>query len=137
MDKKKSFIGTGWGFPPTFNKDLSSVEMVSDEKDIKESLHIYLSTKIGERIMRSNYGCIIHDYIFESIDDNIISTIGYEIKRTIYEFEPRIHILDVITNKSDSKNGLIDISVYYQIISTNVRDNIVFPFYINEGSHIK
>ena len=99
MNKKKSFLGTGWGFPPSFNKDLASVEMVSDEQDIKESLHIYLSTKIGERIMRSNYGCLIHDYIFESIDDNTISTIGHEIKRTIYEFEPRIHVIDVKTNK--------------------------------------
>tara|TARA_B100000575_G_scaffold233589_1_gene195062 strand:- start:562 stop:975 length:414 start_codon:yes stop_codon:yes gene_type:complete len=137
MNKKKSFLGTGWGFPPSFNKDLSSVEMVSDEQDIKESLQIYLSTKIGERIMRSNYGCLIHDYIFESIDDNTISTIGHEIKRTIYEFEPRIHVIDVKTNKSDSSQGLINISVYYEIISTNVRDNIVFPFYINEGTHIK
>ena len=49
----KSFLGTGWSFPPSFNKNLLSVEMVSDETDIKQSLKIYLSTKVGERIMRS------------------------------------------------------------------------------------
>ena len=84
-NKEKAFLGTGWGFPPTFNKDLLSVEMVSNEKDIKESLQIYLSTKIGERVMRSNYGCLVHDYLFEPFDENIISSIGHEIKRTIYE----------------------------------------------------
>jgi|TARA_B100000900_G_C20352973_1_gene623089 phage baseplate assembly protein W len=136
-NKEKPFLGRGWGFPPTFNKDLSSVEMVSNEKDIKESLNIYLSTKIGERIMRSDYGCLIHDYLFEPSDNNIISSIGYDIKRSIYKFEPRIHVIDVNTNGSDYNNGLIKINIHYEIISTNVRDNIVFPFYINEGTHIK
>ena len=136
-NKEKAFLGTGWGFPPTFNKDLLSVEMVSNEKDIKESLQIYLSTKIGERVMRSNYGCLVHDYLFEPFDENIISSIGHEIKRTIYEFEPRIHVHEVTTNKSDVNEGVINIGVFYEIIATNVRDNIVFPFYINEGTNLK
>ena len=136
-NKEKAFLGTGWGFPPTFNKDLLSVEMVSNEKDIKESLQIYLSTKIGERVMRSNYGCLVHDYLFEPFDENIISSIGHEIKRTIYEFEPRIHVHEVTTNKSDVNERIINIGVFYEIIATNVRDNIVFPFYINEGTNLK
>ena len=136
-NKEKAFLGTGWAFPPTFNKDLLSVEMVSNEKDIKESLQIYLSTKIGERVMRSNYGCLVHDYLFEPFDENIISSIGHEIKRTIYEFEPRIHVHEVTTNKSDVNEGIINIGVFYEIIATNVRDNIVFPFYINEGTNLK
>ena len=136
-NKEKAFLGTGWGFPPTFNKDLLSVEMVSNEKDIKESLQIYLSTKIGERVMRSNYGCLVHDYLFEPFDENIISSIGHEIKRTIYEFEPRILVHEVTTNKSDVNEGIINIGVFYEIIATNVRDNIVFPFYINEGTNLK
>ncbi len=136
-NKEKAFLGTGWGFPPTFNKDLLSVEMVSNEKDIKESLQIYLSTKIGERVMRSNYGCLVHDYLFEPFDENIISSIGHEIKRTIYEFEPRIHVHEVTTNKLNVNEGIINIGVFYEIIATNVRDNIVFPFYINEGTNLK
>ena len=136
-NKEKAFLGTGWGFPPTFNKDLLSVEMVSNEKDIKESLQIYLSTKIGERVMRSNYGCLVHDYLFEPFDENIISSIGHEIKRTIYEFEPRIHVHEVTTNKSNVNEGIINIGVFYEIIATNVRDNIVFPFYINEVTNLK
>ena len=67
MNKKKSFLGTGWGFPPSFNKDLASVEMVSDEQDIKESLHIYLSTKIV--VMSPRPGRII-DIIQSDLPDN-------------------------------------------------------------------
>ena len=136
-NNKKSFLGTGWAFPPTFNKETLSVEMVSDSQDIKESLQIYLSTKIGERIMRSKYGCLIHDFIFESQDNNVITSIGHDIKRTINDFEPRIHVHEVVTSRSKSEEGLIKIGVYYEVISTNVRDNIIYPFYINEGTHMK
>ena len=58
--KEKTFLGIGWSFPPTFNKESSDVKMVSDETDIKESLEIYFNTKLGERIMRPSYGCVIH-----------------------------------------------------------------------------
>ena len=38
--KEKTFLGIGWSFPPTFNKESSDVKMVSDETDIKESLDV-------------------------------------------------------------------------------------------------
>mgnify|MGYP003318870550 CR=1 FL=1 len=63
--KEKTFLGIGWSFPPTFNKESSDVKMVSDETDIKESLEIYFNTKLGERIMRPSYGCVIHEHIFD------------------------------------------------------------------------
>ena len=66
--KNKSFIGTGWHFPPRFTKETRTVEMVKDEEDIKESITIFIGTRLGERIMRSNYGSIIHSYTYESID---------------------------------------------------------------------
>lgn len=55
--EKESFLGTGWSFPPTFNNISGTVEMVSDEKDIFQSLHILLSTQLKERVMRSDFGC--------------------------------------------------------------------------------
>jgi hypothetical protein len=35
MDIKKSFLGTGWDFPPTFHKEFWGVDMLSDEPDIE------------------------------------------------------------------------------------------------------
>lgn len=137
MDQEKSFLGVGWGFPPTFKKENASVEMVTKEEDIKQSLHIFFNTKIGERIMRSDYGCIVHDYMFEKADIDIVQRLAFELKSSIRFYEPRILVHDVKVNKSDNINGLIHIEVYYEIHTTNVRDNIVFPFYMNEGTEIK
>lgn len=137
MDQEKSFLGRGWSFPPTFSKEKADIEMVSKEEDIRQSLVIFFNTKLGERIMRSNYGCIVHDYMFEKSDLYIIERLAYELKQTIKVYEPRIIVHKVKATKSDAVNGLININVIYEVHSTNVRDNIVFPFYMNEGTEIK
>ena len=135
--KEKTFLGIGWSFPPTFNKESSDVKMVSDETDIKESLEIYFNTKLGERIMRPNYGCIIHEHIFDKIDESILNILSFELTQNIGQIEPKIFIEKIEIKQSSIENGELQISIEYKIISSNVRDNIVFPFYINEGTNIK
>ena len=133
---EKSFLGTGWSFPPQFNKNTGNVSMVSDEEDIKQSLNIYFNTMIGERIMRPKYGCVIHDKQFEKISDNILQSLTFEMTTSIGKIEPRISVLELKITKLDINNGYIEIKLDYSVISTNIRDNIVFPYYINEGTHI-
>ena len=137
MDQEKSFLGRGWSFPPTFSKEMADIEMVSKEEDIRQSLQIFFNTKIGERIMRSNYGCVVHEYLFEKAESSILDKLAFELQQSLRFYEPRIMVIDVIANKSDVINGLIEFDIIYEVNSTNVRDNIVFPFYINEGTEIK
>lgn len=136
-DLEKSFLGKGWSFPPTFDKKLGDIEMVTMDEDIKQSLEIYFSTKLGERIMRSDYGCFLHSQVFELANESLIQGLSKELERSINEFEPRILIIEIKANKKDSSEGLIEINVAYEIRATNNRSNIVFPFYINEGTRIK
>ena len=135
--KEKSFLGTGWGFPPNFRKDSGDITMVSDEEDIRQSLMIYFNTKTNERIMRPDYGCVLHDLQFERVNSEIIESLIFEIKNNIGQIEPRINVEKIYANKIELKEGLIEIKLDYTVISTNIRDNIVYPYYINEGSHIK
>lgn len=111
--------------------------MVSDETDIKQSLEIYFNTKLGERIMRPEYGCVIHEHIFDKIDESILNILSFELTQNIGQIEPRIIIEKIQINQSNAASGELQISIEYKIISSNVRDNIVFPFYINEGTNIK
>lgn len=136
MKQEKSFLGKGWSFPPTFSKEKADIEMVSKEEDIRQSLIIFFNTKLGERVMRSDYGCIVHNYMFEKSDLNIIEELAFQLKQSITLYEPRIIVHDVHASKSDAINGLIHLEVVYEINSTNVRNNIVFPFYLNEGTEI-
>lgn len=134
---EKSFLGKGWSFPPTFDRKLGDVQMVTMEEDIKQSLEIYFSTKLGERIMRNDYGCFLHSQVFELANESVIQGLSKELERSINVFEPRILIIEIRATKTDSSEGLIEINVAYQIRATNNRSNIVFPFYLNEGTSIK
>lgn len=135
MDEK-SFLGIGWSFPPTFDKNSGSVEMVTKELDIKQSLEIYFNTKLGERIIRPDYGCVIHNRVFDKLDQSVLDVLSFELTQSIGMIEPRIIVENVDVRKVDVNNGLIEVYIDYKIITTNVRDNIVFPFYLNEGTHI-
>lgn len=136
-DSEKSFLGKGWSFPPTFDKKLGDVKMVTMEEDIRQSLEIYFSTKLGERIMRNDYGCFLHSQVFELANESLIQGLSKELERSINEFEPRILITEIKASKAESTEGLIEINISYEIRATNNRSNIVFPFYLNEGTSIK
>lgn len=135
--KDKSFLGTGWGFPPTFNSLSGTVETVSDEKDIFQSLHILLSTQLKERIMRSDYGCDLSALLYESITITLLTKIKGIIENAILKYEPRIDLMDIEFHTQDTNNGVINIEITYRIRTTNSRKNYVFPYYLEEGTFVK
>jgi len=135
MDEFKSFLGTGWSFPPEFSKVSKGVKMISDEEDIKNSLEVLLSTRIGERIMQPGYGCNLDEMMFEPLTISLQTYIKDIVFTAIYYYEPRINPEEVKLT-STGKDGLILVEVSYMIRSVNTRHNIVYPFYIGEGSLI-
>ncbi len=132
----KAYLGTGWAFPPTFDKRSRSVRLVSAETDIAQSLEILLSTSLGERVMQPEYGCNLKDYQFESIDNAFLGFIKDLVERAILYYEPRIRLEKVAVTEADSIElfeGLIKINVTYEIESTNTRFNYVYDFYLREA----
>lgn len=132
--KDKSFLGEGWNFPPEFGKDGTTI-MVSDEDDIRQSLHMLLSTTPGERVHRYDYGCPIRQYAFELMDVTTMTIMREIIERAIILFEPRIS-LNKVSFDMEQKEGVILIELDYTIRQTNRRSNMVYPFYLNEGTEI-
>lgn len=129
------FLGTGWSFPPTFDKKGRTVEMLSDKADIKSCLGILLSTSIGERIMQPKYGCDLKRFLFEPLNTTLKAYIKDLVKKAILYFEPRIK-LEEISLTTDDNEGILLITVDYTIITTNTRNNLVFPYYLEEGTNI-
>lgn len=135
-NSKNSFLGKGWAFPPTFNKATGTVEMVIDEEDIRQSLHILLSTSLGERVMQPDYGCNLNDYIFESLNSTTIGYIKERVANSILYYEPRIVVERIeVTNAGSADNlaGRFLIELTYSIPGTNSRFNYVYDFYKNEA----
>ncbi|MCP4075090.1 MAG: GPW/gp25 family protein [Gammaproteobacteria bacterium] len=135
MSADESFLGSGWGFPPTFNKTTRSVDMLTGEDDIPSSLEILLSTQVGERVMQPKYGCNLDRLIFEPVDTTLQAYIKDLIKTAILYFEPRIILNDVVLIPRPME-GRIDIEIFYTVATTNTRNNYVYPFYIEEGSEV-
>jgi hypothetical protein len=135
-DSSESFLGRGWAFPPAFNYEMGTLDVVADEEDIKQSLQIILGTIPGERVMFPTFGCAIRKFVFESYDPTHISMLKDSIYDAILFNEPRVK-LEKIEIKDDTQiYGLIHIHIYYTIIITNTRNNIVFPFYLKEGTNL-
>ena len=131
-----SFLGTGWAFPPTFDRSSGSVDMVSNVEDINESLNILLSTTLGERVMQPRYGCNLQDYIFESLSSSMIGYLKDRVENSILFYEPRI-IAEKIEVSDDGSFDLIEgrfiITIEYTIPGTNSRFNFVYDYYKNEA----
>lgn len=137
MEYKDSFLGTGWGFPPEFNKKgTGRVEMLSDEADIKSSLNILLSTRLGERIMVPNYGCNLDELLFKPLNLTLKTFVRELIKNAILYYEPRIDAEKIQIDQGNELDGELLIIIDYRIRATNSRNNLVFPFYKEEGTNV-
>jgi phage baseplate assembly protein W len=133
--ERRSFLGTGWGFPPQFSKITHAPVMVSDEEDIWQSLCILFSTSLKERRITPDYGCNLEDYVFAPINVSLLSLLEEMLREGIQIHEPRIK-LEKLTITPDELEGRLDILVSYMVRSTNTRFNKVYPFYYQEGTHV-
>jgi len=134
--KNNHFIGRGWSFPPTFNQLSGSIQMTEDVEDIYSSLHILMTTTLGERIMQPRYGCNLEELLFESVDTTLKTLVIDKIETAILYFEPRIKAEKVTIDTSQEWEGTLIIKVDFIVKRTNSRFNFVFPFYKKEGSEV-
>lgn len=134
MKTEQSFLGTGWSFPPEFRKETKSAKMLQDEEDIKSSLEILLTTRLGERIMVPDYGCNLDELLFKPLNLTLKTYVVDLIKTAILYHEARIEVNNIAINQSNELNGELLINIDYTVRTTNSRSNVVFPFYRVEGS---
>ena len=128
------FLGSGWAFPPSFHAG-HGTGMVSDEKDIRQSLGILLATAPGERVMQPTYGCDLRRLLFEPLDPSLRAYLQDIIKTAILYHEPRIKLMRVDLAEIPTE-GIVEITVDYIVRATNSRFNFVFPFYRDQGSGV-
>ena len=49
------------------------------ERELEDSMRLILGTAYGERPMRPEFGCAIHDYVFASVNATTAGLIAYEV----------------------------------------------------------
>jgi uncharacterized protein len=124
----EEFIGAGWAFPVRTDPT-GRVALVRHERDLEESIRLILGTAFGERPMRPDYGCAIHDYIFAGVDTDISGRIVGAVRASLLRWEPRIDVQDVQVRIDPANAALVYIDIRYSVTDTNDPRNLVVPFY--------
>lgn len=128
----KDFQGTGWKFPLRID-GLGNIAFSHGEEDVREAIWVILSTARGERVMRPDFGCGIHDLVFAPINTGTLAIVEANVREALTLFEPRIDVLTVNASAKEAEHGRLLISIDYRIRTTNSEFNLVFPFYLKEG----
>ena len=128
MTSRDDFTGKGWGFPLRTDAT-GGIALVSGEREIEESMRLVLGTAYGERPMRPEFGCAIHDFVFAPADTALAGLVAYEVRASLRRWEPRIDVQDVTVEVSADNPNLVYIDVAYLVRQTNDPRNLVFPFY--------
>jgi uncharacterized protein len=127
----RDFLGTGPKFPLRIQRT-GGFAFSSAEQKIQESIWIILATAPGERQVLPRFGCGIHNLVFAPNNSATRGSIAQQVRQALATWEPRIQVLEVSVDSDDEPNKLL-IRVNYQIRTNNVIQNMVYPFFINEG----
>jgi uncharacterized protein len=123
------FIGAGWAFP--IRTDATRrIALVTREREVEESIRLILGTAYGERPMRPEFGCGIHDEIFARADASTFGRIASDVRASLRRWEPRIAVEEVEVSPDPDDAATLYIDIRYTIGSSNDPRNLVFPFYV-------
>jgi uncharacterized protein len=123
------FLGVGWALPVQLDQD-HTVAITHAEEAIQNSIRMILETAPGERVMRPDFGCGIHNLVFAPNNVETIAQVVNDVQRSLVEWEPRIDVLAVEAVPDEMAPNCLLISVNYRVRSTNNRFNLVYPFYL-------
>lgn len=127
----RGFLGTGWRFPPRVDAR-GSLAWATAEQDVEQSVWLIVATGRNEREMRPTFGCGIHDTVFAPNSPMTRGQVADHVRRALIEWEPRIEVLRVDVTSPDDPTVLL-VEIEYRVRTTNTVQNLVYPFYIQEG----
>ena len=126
------FLGSGWAFPLRTNSR-GGISLARGEDDVAESIRLILATPIGERRMRPEFGCGVHDLVFAINDPTTHGLIQHHVIEALTLWEPRIDVLEVGVSTDEAEPTRVMVSILYALRATNQRRNLVYPFYLIPG----
>jgi phage baseplate assembly protein W len=122
-------IGSGLSFP--LQADQRGVlALAHGISDIEQAIKVILGTAPGERPMRPEFGCAVHDLVFETIDAELVGRVESAIHTALARWEPRIDVTELEFDLSETQNGALLVTITYRVLTTSRLYNLVYPFYV-------
>lgn len=131
IDASKIFLGVGWSFP--VQPADGEVRTAAFEEDVRQAILIILQTQRGERVMRPEFGAGLREFVFEPVHAGTMALVKKRVEEALIDWEPRIDVQAVNVSTSEQRNRLL-IDVSYRVRATNTVSNLVYPFYLMEGT---
>ncbi len=132
IDPARAFLGVGWAFPPGVEAD-GTIAEAAYEEDIRQAIRIIMFTNPGERVMRPDFGAGLKALVFEPVNTSTLAAARKRVEDALTLWEPRIDVLDVAVTTDPPERNLLRIEVSYRVRATNTVENLVYPFYLEEG----
>jgi phage baseplate assembly protein W len=122
-------IGSGISFP--LQADQRGVlALAHGVSDIEQAINVILGTAPGERPMRPDFGCEVHDYVFDTIDAEMVGRVETAIHKALDRWEPRIQVTSIDFDLEEVDRGRLLITISYRVLQTSRLYNLVYPFYV-------
>jgi phage baseplate assembly protein W len=128
VGERVDVVGSGWAFPPTVDAR-GRIALARQERDVEEAIRMILLTPIGQRVMRPEFGCRIHDLIFAPNEATTTGLARYYVEDALGMWEPRIDVTEVLVTPDPLNTGRLLIEIRYVIKATHDERALVFPFY--------
>jgi phage baseplate assembly protein W len=122
-------LGSGLAFPLAID-NRGGLALAHGEGDIEQAIRIILGTALGERLMRPEFGCAIHDLVFDTIDAELVGKIDSAVRVALDRWEPRIDVESVDFELSQMDEGVVEVDVAYRVRATSRRHSLIYPFYV-------
>jgi phage baseplate assembly protein W len=122
-------LGTGVAFPIALDHH-GAVAMASDHEDVEQAIRIILGTAPGERVMRPEFGCGVHDLVFAAIDALTLGQVENAVRVALDRWEPRVEVAAVTFDLDRVDEGRLGVRLSYRVRATNTTRNLVYPFYL-------
>ncbi|MEZ5351540.1 MAG: GPW/gp25 family protein [Bryobacteraceae bacterium] len=126
-----AFLGAGWAFPVC--EKSGRTDTAAFEEDVRQAILIILGTDPGERVMRPEFGAGLSTFVFEPMTPATLESLRVRVEEALVDWEPRIDV-ERVTVTAVPDEGKAVIEVRYRIRITNSHHNLVYPFYLEEGS---
>ena len=128
--RDREYIGQGLAFPLQVNPQ-GGIALASGERDVEQAIRIILSTAPGERVMRPEFGCRIHELVFAPQDAATESLVVYYVEEALAQWEPRIDVQEVDVSADPDRDGALLVEIKYRVKDTHDERSIVYPFFLS------
>lgn len=122
-------LGTGIAFPLRTDRR-GALALAHGEEDVEQAIGLILNTAPGERPMRPEFGCSLHDFVFDRIDADTVGRMEHAIRTALDRWEPRIEVTEIAFDLERADQGELLIEMRYLLRATSDLRNLVFPFYV-------